>query len=75
MTQKEIYKKVQLLKSGVIVDINGDTFCAKRIDDLLADYPCNHCDLDSICRGDIAIICEAMDSFGRRRWYLKLAHA
>lgn len=75
MTQKEKYKKVQLLKAGQIVEISGDNFQAERISDWCKAYPCDYCDLDSICRGDIAIVCEAMDDFGNRRWFLKLAHA
>lgn len=75
MTQKELNEKVQLLKAGQIVQISGDYFQAKHIPDCYGVYPCNYCDLDSICRGDIAIICEALDSFGKRQWFLKLAHA
>lgn len=75
MTQKEKYKKVHLLKAGQIVQINGDCYQAERVDDPFTHYPCDYCDLDSICRGDIAIVCEAMDEFGKRRWFLKLAHA
>lgn len=74
MTQKEIYRKVQLLKSGVTVEINNDTFYAERIDDPFADCPCSYCNLDCICHGDVAIVCEAMDYIGKRQWYLKLAH-
>lgn len=74
MTQKELYKKVQLLKAGQIVQINGDYFQAKRISDRHITNPCDYCDLDSICRGDVAIVCDAMDDIGRRRWYLELAH-
>lgn len=75
MTQKELNKKVQLLKAGQSVEIAGDYFQARHILDCYDVNPCDCCDLDSICRGDIAIICEALDSFGKRQWYLKLAHA
>lgn len=75
MTQKEIYQKVQLLKSGVTVEINGDTFYAERIDDPLADYPCSYCNLDSICHDDVNTICAALEGYGKARWFLKLAHA
>jgi len=74
MTQKELYKKVQLLKAGQIVQINGDCFRAHRISDRHITNPCDYCDLDSICRGDVAIVCDAMDDISRRRWYLELAH-
>lgn len=74
MTQKEKNKKVQLLKSGLIVDINGDTFYAERIDDPFADYPCSYCQLDSICVDDVQDICAALDGVGKARWLLHLAH-
>lgn len=75
MTQKEINKKVQLLKAGQIVQINDDYFRAKHLPDCYAKSPCDYCDLDSICRGDVAIICDEMDYGGKARWFLKLAHA
>ena len=75
MTQKELNTKVQLLKSGVTVEINGDTFYAERIDDPFADHPCSYCNLDSLCHGDVAIVCDAMDNISKRRWLLHLAHA
>ena len=74
MTEKEIYRKVQLLKAGVTVEINGDTFYAERIDSLLADYPCSYCNLDSICQGDVNTICAALENYGKARWLLHLAH-
>lgn len=74
MTQKEIYKKVQLLKAGQIVQINGDCFRAHRISDWYEVNPCDYCDLDCICRGDVATICEVMDNGGKARWFLELAH-
>lgn len=75
MRQKELNKKVQLLKAGQIVEIAGDYFQAKRIPDCYDAHPCNYCDMDSICRGDVAIVCDAMDETGKRQWFLKLAHA
>lgn len=75
MTQKELNKKVQLLKAGQIVQIAGDYFQAKRISDWYEVNPCDYCDLDSICRGDVAIVCEELDDIRKRRWFLKLAHA
>ena len=74
MTQKEMYKKVQLLKAGQIVEIEGDTFQAVRLEDDMPEGICSVCDLDSICRGDILNICCEMETMGSHRWYLKLAH-
>lgn len=75
MTQKELYEKVQLLKAGQIVEINGDNFRAKLAADWDDVILCNLCELDSICHGDVAIICDAMDTPESRHWFLKLAHA
>lgn len=74
MKQKEIEEKAQLLKAGQIVEIAGDWFKACRIPDAWELRACEACDLDSICRGDVALVCDAMDRPFYSRWYLKLAH-
>ena len=74
MTQKELYKKVQLLKAGQIVEIAGDTFYAAKTPENWKYRACDLCELDSICRGDVAEVCKEMDWPDFNRWYLKLAH-
>lgn len=74
MTQKELYEKAQLLKAGQIVEIAGDWFRACRVEESWEGQACDACALDSICRGDVAIVCCELDSVFNRRWYLKLAH-
>ena len=74
MKQKELYEKVQLLKAGQVVEIAGDNFQAFRVAEGWEGQACDACELDSICKGDVALVCEEMDSISERRWYLKLAH-
>lgn len=74
MKQRELNKKVQLLKAGQIVEIAGDWFQAVRVPDSYEYRACELCDLDCICRGLVAEVCKEMDWPDYDRWYLKLAH-
>ena len=74
MTRKQLNQKVQLLKAGVTVEIAGDTFYAVKVPESWQYRACDLCELDSICRGDVAEVCKEMDWPYYDRWYLKLAH-
>ena len=76
MKQRELQKKVQLLKAGQVVEIAGDFFRAIKIENVDIDRTdiCMHCDLDSICRDDVLDVCCEMESTRSRGWILKLAH-
>lgn len=74
MTQKEIREKAALLKDGQIVEIAGDWFQACRIAEDWVCKGCEVCDLDSICRGDVELVCGELDYPFYNRYYLKLAH-
>lgn len=74
MKQKELNEKVQLLKAGQVVEIAGDYFQAIRLAKDWEVRACEACDLDSICRGDVAEVCSELDRPYYTRWYLKLAH-
>lgn len=74
MTEKQINEKAQLLKAGQIVELEGDWFRAIRLNFDAPLGTCMECDLDSICRGDVAEVCSAMDWPFENRWILKLAH-
>lgn len=74
MRKKELDEKVQLLKAGQIVEIAGDWFQACRVAESWEGRACEACTLDSICRGDVAEVCDALDRPFYSRWYLKLAH-
>lgn len=74
MKQKELNEKVQLLKAGQIVEIAGDWFRACRVAEAWEGRACDACDLDSLCKGDVALVCDELDKPFDNRWYLKLAH-
>lgn len=75
MKQKELKEKAQLLKAGQIVEIAGDWFRACRIPDCWDLRACEFCNLDFICRGEVAEVCDELDKPFYSRWYLKLAHS
>ena len=74
MKEKELRKKVALLRDGQIVQIEGDFFRACKLPDYWQVRACEACDLDSICQGDVAIVCSELDKPLYTKWYLKLAH-
>lgn len=74
MKQKELYEKAQLLKAGQIVEIAGDWFRACRDAEAWEGRACDACDLDSLCKGDVALVCDELDKPFNNRYYLKLAH-
>lgn len=74
MTKKELHAKVSLLREGHVVMIEGDFFKAVRLPDDWQVRACVACDLDSLCRGDVAIVCTELDHPLYTKWYLKLAH-
>ena len=74
MRQRDLYKKVQLLKAGQVVEIAGDFFRAVKVNDSDRTTICMMCDLDSICRGDVLDVCIEMETKASHGWILKLAH-
>lgn len=74
MRQKELYEKSQLLKAGQVVEIAGDWFRAFKVPEGFRGWACEICDLDCLCKGDVALICSELDRVFENRYYLKLAH-
>lgn len=74
MRQRELYKKVQLLKAGQVVQIAGDFFRAVKLVSVESMPACQQCDLDSICHDDVLDVCCEMESPRSQHWILKLAH-
>lgn len=74
MKQKELNEKAQLLKAGQIVEIAGDFFRAFRVAEAWEGKACEACELDSLCKGDVALVCDELDFPFSDRWFLKLAH-
>lgn len=72
MNQKELAKKVALLKDGQIVEIDGLLFSAKKVNEYWPQTPCKYCNIDCLCRGDVAEVCGELDWMSKSTWYLNL---
>lgn len=72
MNSKDLAEKVALLKAGQLVEIDGLMFSAKRINDDNPPSPCDYCNVDCLCRGDVAEVCTELDFLNRKLWYLYL---
>lgn len=72
MDAEERKKKIALLKGGQIVKIDGLSFSAKRIDEDESLCPCNYCNVDCLCKGNVAKICDELDFLSKYRWILYL---
>lgn len=72
MNQKDLIKKMALLKAGQRVVIDGLLFSAKRIDVDDPWIPCTYCNVDCLCRDDVALICKELDFTSNSVWYLYL---
>lgn len=72
MNLKEFYRKVDLLRAGQVVEIDGNYFRAKSLQ-APDDYnDCLECSLDSLCRGNVAEACAELASSKRPHWRLEL---
>ena len=74
MKEKDLREKVALLRDGQVVEIDGDWFQAVKLPDDWEVRACEACDLDSICKGNVARICMEIDHPFYTKYYLKLAH-
>lgn len=72
MNHKLLAEKVALLKDGQIVEIDNLLFSAKRINDDTPQIPCYYCNVDCLCRGDVAEVCAELDFLSKSVWYLYL---
>lgn len=72
MKMNELHDKVELLKAGQHVEIDGLIFSAKRLHPGLRCFPCNVCNVDCLCKGNIAEVCAMLDFMSKTVWYLHL---
>lgn len=72
MKAKMLAQKVALLKDGQVVEIDGLLFSAKRINDDDPQTPCLYCNVDCLCRSDVAEVCTELDFLSKSTWYLYL---
>lgn len=74
MKKKELNEKIQLLKAGQIVEIDGNFFRAVMLNWYDPTENCTYCDLDSICHDDVLDVCCEMETINSKSWILKLCH-
>lgn len=72
MNEKKMAETVALLKDGQRVEIDGLIFSAKRVPSEFHTNPCHVCNVDCLCRGDVAEVCFELDFMSKSRWYLNL---
>lgn len=72
MTLKEFDEKVELLRAGQVVEIDGHYFRARSLQGYNGLVECHECCLDSLCRDNIAAICSALSTYQRMYWLLEL---
>lgn len=66
-------KAIRLLEGG-IVEIEDNCFRLRRLSDDRFVYPCLECNLDSICHGEHADVCEECDAISGGKCCLQLAN-
>lgn len=67
-----LYAKAVRLAEGGVVEINGHF--VKAIDIEGVDNPCIVCEMDSICRLEMADLCAEVDGYTRSPHILRLAY-
>lgn len=72
MNKENKIKKVNLLRSGQYATAEGLTFRAVRLLPYSEAYKCYFCEMDCLCKGDIAELCEALNENAKAPYYLKL---
>ena len=65
-------KAIRLLEGGT-VDIDANWFRVKRFPDDYDGYPCEECELDSICRMEHTVVCGECEAISKQRCMLELA--
>lgn len=63
---------IALLKDGQKVEINGNYFRAKRLEDDYYDSPCDLCNVDCLCKDDVGDVCTELDFGSKSVWILNL---
>lgn len=74
MTEKELNKIVNLLKDRQPFMVSGLWVRAIRVHGASTGSECEYCEMDCLCKGDIAEICEAINLQAKDPYYLSLCH-
>lgn len=72
MKVDELAEKVALLKDGQVVEIDGLWFKARRVRECNPQNACDYCDIDCLCKDNVAKVCTALDFMSKSVWYLEL---
>lgn len=72
MTQKLLNKLVKSLKDGQPVIVSGHCIRAMRVYGCSPGEECHHCEMDSLCEGNIVTICEALNLHAKIPYHLHL---
>lgn len=71
MTDKELHEKAIRLIEGGLVEVDGLVVRAVFVPDGFDQ--CMHCEMDCLCKGNIASLCDEIYSISRSQYLLKLA--
>lgn len=74
MEKMTVHDKAIRLLEGGIVEIENNWFRLGRLSDSRIFHPCSECNLDSICHGEHADVCEECDAISGGKCCLQLAH-
>lgn len=74
MEKMTVHDKAIRLLEGGIVEIENNWFSLKRLSDAEGFTSCTECELDSICHGEHADVCEECDAISGGVCCLQLAY-
>lgn len=67
-------QKIDYLRSGLPVHADGHIVQAKRLLFTPSTEVCHHCEMDSLCKNEIAELCEEINRNSKKPYYLVLWH-
>lgn len=74
MTNKKRDELVALLRDGQRVEVDNLVIRAIRLPESEMGLYCYNCDMDCLCKGNIADICNELNSIGVKPYILALCH-
>lgn len=74
MTYKIREELVAMLRDKQSICVDGLYIKAVRLDICYDDIRCNMCDMDCLCKGNIADICDSVNEYAINPYILKLCH-
>lgn len=71
MKYKELHEKAIRLIEGGVVEV--DNLVVRAVKANVEYDPCKECEMDCLCKGDIAKLCDELSWFDGNQYFLKLA--